>query len=115
MIPVPFKISPHLQVTSRYSNSKLKLNELVFRHIFETGQHATRTVLQICIKAAAKVVKGRHGVAPQQDHLGDPNTAVKKKTRGPHGTWTLIGDIRVRFPSDLSSKQTYEQHRGTKL
>ena len=35
MIPFPLGVTPHLQVTCRYSKSKLPLNELVFRHIFE--------------------------------------------------------------------------------
>jgi len=35
MIPFPFEVHPHLQVTSKYSNSKVPHNELVFRRIFE--------------------------------------------------------------------------------
>ena len=53
MIPFPFEVTPHLQVTGRYSKSKLPLNELLFRHIFEPRQYATREVLQLCRNAAA--------------------------------------------------------------
>ena len=63
MIPFPFEVHPHLQVTSIYSKSKLPHDELVFRHIFEPGQYATREVLQLCRTATAKAVKGRMGVA----------------------------------------------------
>ena len=45
MIPFPFKTIPHLQVTGRFSKSKLSQNESVFRHIFEPRQYATREVL----------------------------------------------------------------------
>ncbi len=88
MIPFPFEVYPHLQVKGKYSKSKLPLNELVFRHIFEPGQCATREDLQLCKTAAAKAVKGRRGVAPLQDHLGDPITVVTKKAGGPHGIRT---------------------------
>jgi hypothetical protein len=112
MIPFPFEATPHFQVSGRYSKSKLPQNELVFRHIFEPGQYATREVLELCRIAAAKAVKDRLGFALIQDHIGDPITVVTKKTGGPHGTWTLTGDIRIRFPSARSAKQTYEQQRG---
>ena len=99
MIPFSFEVHPHLHVTSRYSKSKLPLNALVFRHIFEPVQHVTREVLQLYRIAAAKAVKGRLGVAPLHDHLGDPITIVTKTTGGPNGTWTLTRDTRVRFTS----------------
>jgi len=105
MIPFPFEVNPHLQVTCRYSKSKLPLNESIFRHIFLPRQYATREVLQLCKTAAAKAVKGRLGVVPQRDHLGDPIIVVTKKVGAPHGTWTLTRDIRVRFPSARSVKQ----------
>ncbi len=59
MIPFPFETTPHLQVAGRFSKSKLPQHELVFRHIFEPGQYATREVVQLCGTAAAKGVKDR--------------------------------------------------------
>jgi hypothetical protein len=112
MLPFPFEAHPHLQVTRRYSKSKLPQNKLVFRHIFEPGQYATREVLQLCRTRAAKDVKSRLGFALIQDNLGDPITVVTKKIGGPQGTWTLTGDIKIRFPSARSAKQTYAQQRG---
>ena len=86
MLPFPFEVHPHLQVTGRYSKSKLPHNELVFRHIFELGQYATGEVLQICLTHAAKDVKSQLGFALIQDNLGYLITVVTKRTRGPHGT-----------------------------
>jgi hypothetical protein len=86
MIPFPFETTPHLQVTGRFSKSKLPQHELVFRHIFEPIQYATREVLQLCRTATAKAVKNRMGFALIQDHIGDPITVVTKKTGGPQGT-----------------------------
>ncbi len=80
MIPFPFEANPHLQVTSRYSKSKLPLNEMVFRHIFEPGKYATREVLRLCRTAAAKAIKSRLGFALIQDHIGGPITVVTKRT-----------------------------------
>ena len=112
MIPFPFNVCPHLQVTSRYSNSKRPLNELVFSHIFEPWQNATRKVRQLCRIAAAKLVKGRGGVTLLQDPLEDPVIVVTKKLGGPQGIWTLKRDITVRFPSARSANHAYEQQRG---
>ena len=82
MILFPFEVHSHLQVTCRYYKFKLPFNELVFRHIFEARQYATREVLELCRTAAAKAVKGRLGVAPLHDYLGDPITFVTKKIGG---------------------------------
>jgi len=112
MIPFPFEAIPHLQVTGRYSKSKLLQNELVFYYIFEPGQYATREVLQLCRTTTAKTVKDRLGFALIKDHVGDPIIVVTKKTGGPQGTCTLTGDKRIRFPSARSAKHAYEQHRG---
>jgi hypothetical protein len=112
MIHFPFEAIPHLQVTCRYSKSKLPLNELVFRHIFEPGQYATREVLHLCRTAAAKAIKSRLGFTLIQDHIGDPITVVTKRTGEPQGTWTLTGDIRVRFSSARSAEHAYEQQQG---
>jgi hypothetical protein len=52
-------------------------------------------------------IKDRMGFALIQDHIGDPIAVVTQKTGGPHGTWTLTGDLRIRFPSARSAKQAY--------
>jgi len=41
----PFEDIPHLLIIDRYSGAILPRNEIVYRHIFERGQAATRETL----------------------------------------------------------------------
>jgi len=41
----PFEDIPYLLITGRYSGAALPKNEIVFRHIYERGQTATRETL----------------------------------------------------------------------
>ena len=44
----PYEDIPHLQITGRYSGGTLSKNNIVFGHIFERGQAATREALHAC-------------------------------------------------------------------
>ena len=43
--PYPFEDIPHLLIIGKHSGAILPKNEIVFKHIFERGQAATRVVL----------------------------------------------------------------------
>ena len=85
--------------------------EIVFRHIFERGQPATREVLQACRTYAVHVLRKRLGIALHMDSQGDPITVVIRKANT-NSDWILPGDIRVRFPSKRSVMAAYEQQRA---
>ena len=44
-VQYPFAANPHLLITGRHSRSSDNQNELVFKHIFPTGQAVTRELL----------------------------------------------------------------------
>jgi hypothetical protein len=103
----PFEDIPHLLITGRYSGATLPKNQIVFRHIYERGQTATRETLQACRSYAIHAIRKRRGIALQHDHLGDPVTIVTKKHIGSN-EWNLTGDGRVRFPSKRSVLSAYD-------
>jgi hypothetical protein len=78
--PYPFEDIPHLLITGRHSSATLPKNEIVFRHIFERGQTATREVLHACRTYAMQAIRNRLGMSLTNDAVGDPITVVTKKT-----------------------------------
>ena len=95
----------------RYSGATLPKHEIVFRHVFERGQSATREILQACRTYAVHVLRKRLGIALKIDVQGDPVTLVTKKTNI-NSDWLLAGDIRGRFPSKRSAISAFEQQRA---
>ena len=75
----PFENIPHLLISSKYSKATLPKYELVFRHIFERRQVATREVLQACRTYAIQAIRKLLGIALTTDAYGDPVTVVTKK------------------------------------
>jgi hypothetical protein len=75
----PFEDIPRLLITCRYSGATLPRNEIVFRHIFERRQAATRETLQARRSYATQTIRKRLGIAMQLEHLGDPIIRVTKK------------------------------------
>ena len=98
-------------MTGRYSRATLPRNEIVFRHIFERGQAATREALHACRSDAIRAIRDRLGIALLQDQLGDPLSMVTKRTNDSN-EWHLTWALRVRFPSKRSTISAYEQHRA---
>ena len=78
--PFPYEDIPHLIVTGRYLGATLRRNEIVFTHIFERGQAATREALHACKPYAIRAIRDRLGIALLQDQLGDPITMATKRT-----------------------------------
>jgi len=107
-----FEPIPHLLITGRYSASTLLPSELVFRNVFQTDQAATRELLNSCRTEAHRAVKTRLGInlLPTDTH-GYTITIITKKANIQPGTWTLTGDIRIRFGSARASFSAYQQQR----
>ena len=77
----PFAAQPHLMLTRRYSSSEDKKNEIVFRHLFQAGQPATRDLLQRLRTEAHSAIRKRLGMnLLYTDGLGDTVTVVTKKS-----------------------------------
>jgi len=107
----PLAANPHLLITGRYSCSTDNKHELVFRHVFPTGQAATWELLQSCRTAAHATIKQRIGINLLYIYaIGDTITIVIRKTEKQQGEWKLTCDIRVRFPSARATSSPYEQH-----
>jgi len=110
--PYPFAANPYLLITGRYSGSTDNNHELVFRHVFPAGQAATREPLESYRTAAHTPIRQRLGInLLYTDAIGDTVRVVTRKAEKQHGEWTLICDIRVRFPSARAAASVYEQHR----
>jgi hypothetical protein len=107
----PFEDIPLLLITCIYSGATLPKNEIVFRHIYERGQTATRETLQACRSYAIQAIRKRLGIALHHDHPGDPVTIVTIK-HIKSNEWHLTGDIRARFPSKRSVISAYNQQRA---
>ena len=107
----PFEDIPHLHITGKYSGATLSKNEIVFCHIFERGQHATRETLHACRSYAIHAIRKHMDIALQHDQLGDPVIVVTKNHTNSND-WHLTGDIRVRFPSKRSVLHAYDQQKA---
>ena len=107
----PFEDIPYLLITGRHSGATLPKNEIVFRHIYERGQAATRETLQACRSYAIHAIRKRLDIALHHDQMGDPVIVVTKKDKSIN-EWHLTGDIRVRFPSKRSVLSAYNQQRA---
>ena len=59
----PIEEIPHLLITGIYPGATLPKNEIVFKHIFEKGQAATREVLQACRIYAMQTIRHILGIA----------------------------------------------------
>jgi hypothetical protein len=74
--PYPFEDTPHLLITGRYLGATLPKNEIVFRHIFERGQAATREALHARRTYAMQAIRNILGISLMNDAVGDPITMV---------------------------------------
>jgi hypothetical protein len=99
-------------ITGRYSASTLLPNEIVFINVFRPDQAATRELLPSCRTEAHPAVKTRMGInlLPTDIH-GDTITIVARKSNNNIGTWTLTGDIRIRFGNARVAISAYQQQR----
>jgi hypothetical protein len=88
-------------------------NKLVIRHVFPSGQAATRGLLQRCRREAHTTIRKRLG-----NNLLHTNVqinivpVVTKKGETYQGAWILTNVIRVRFPSAIAVTTAYEQQRN---
>jgi len=114
--PYQFAKNPHLLIRGRYSGSTDIKHELVFRHVFRADQAATIKLLQSCRTAAHTTIRERLGINPlYTDAIRGSVIVVKRKTEKQQGEWTLIGDLRVRFPSARAASTINEQQRTQHL
>jgi hypothetical protein len=97
-------------ISFHFIASTLLPNELVFRNALKSGQAATRELLQSCRTEAHRAVKNILGInlLPTDTH-GDIITVVARKANNQQGTWTLTGDIRVRFGNAKALIAAYQQ------
>ena len=79
--PLPFESSPHLQLTGRFSGSKLPENEILFKQVFLGGELATRDCLLRLCTFASEQVRSNLGVALKHDDNGDPISVITRRTR----------------------------------
>ena len=78
--PLPFENSPHLQLTGRFSGSRLPENEILFKQVFPGVEHATRDCLLRLGTVASEQVRGNLGVALEHDDHGDPISVITRRT-----------------------------------
>jgi predicted negative regulator of RcsB-dependent stress response len=99
-------------ITGRYIASTLLPDEIVFRNVFQPGQAATRELLQSCRTEVHRAVKTRLGtnLLPTDTH-GETITTITRKANNQTGTWTLTGDIMIRFGSARAAISAYQQQR----
>ncbi len=86
--PLPFENLPDLQLTIRFSGSRLPENEIMFKQFFfPNGDLATRVCLPKFRTIASKQVRSNPGVALTQDDQGDPITVVTARISPSSTTW----------------------------
>ncbi len=110
--PHPINTILHLLIAGRYSTYILLPNELVFRYVFQLGHAATRELLQSWCAEAHRAVKNMLGANLQLTNAHrDTATVVTMKANTQQGTWTLLGDINVRFGNARAAIATCNQDR----
>ncbi len=77
--PLPFENPPHLQLTERFSGSKLAENGIMFKMFFPSGDLVTRACILKFRTIVSDQVRNKLGAALTRNDHGDPITVFTKR------------------------------------
>jgi len=109
--PLQFKNPPHLQLTGRFSGSKLPEYENLYKQVSLGGDLATRDYLLHLCTIASEHVRSNFGVALKHDDHNNPITVVTRRTTPSSSMWVASGDVKIRFPSADVARAVHIQQR----